>query len=142
MTNGKDAKAAVHTGRVKDVDRFVGERLRSKRLMLGLSQQTLGEAVGVAIQQIQKYERGINRISCGSLYHFAQLLKEPITYFYEGLSAVTNKVGAGMAESQDAFKDKDAVHERQGMSLLRSYNKITDTSIRKKILDIVKMWST
>ena len=141
MKDENDGDVIVSAGRVEDADRHVGKRLRSKRLMLGLSQQKLGDAVGVSIQQIQKYEKATNRIASGKLYQFAKLLNEPIAYFYEGLDALTNKTKTSMAESQDDFLDKDTVNEREIMALVRSYSEISDIAVRKKILDLVKTLS-
>src|SRR5215469_10650240 len=67
------------------VDDHVGERIRERRIMLGLTQQQLAELIGVTYQQAHKYERGINRVSAGRLYEIARVLNTPITYFYEGL---------------------------------------------------------
>lgn len=72
-------------GRFADADRFVGSRIRERRLMLGLSQQQMAELVGVTYQQAHKYERGINRVSAGRLFDIAQALKVPVGYFFDGL---------------------------------------------------------
>ncbi|CCQ74833.1 helix-turn-helix domain-containing protein [Magnetospira sp. QH-2] len=71
--------------RAGDIDRFVGSRIRERRVMLGLSQQQMADMIGVTYQQAHKYERGINRISAGRLYEVAQALQVPVGYFYEGL---------------------------------------------------------
>lgn len=71
--------------RATDTDRYVGLRIRERRIMLGLSQQQMAEMIGVTYQQTHKYERGINRISAGRLYEIAQVLKVPVSYFFEGL---------------------------------------------------------
>lgn len=71
--------------RATDTDRFVGSRIRERRIMLGLSQQQMAEMIGVTYQQTHKYERGINRISAGRLFEIAQVLKVPVNYFFDGL---------------------------------------------------------
>jgi transcriptional regulator with XRE-family HTH domain len=71
--------------RGRSLDHHVGERIRERRIMLGLTQQHLAQQIGVTYQQAHKYERGINRVSAGRLYEIARILKAPITYFYEGL---------------------------------------------------------
>ena len=81
------AKAA---NRATDTDRFVGVRIRERRIMLGLSQQQMAELIGVTYQQAHKYERGINRISAGRLYQIAKVLKVPVGFFYEGLENTTD----------------------------------------------------
>ncbi len=81
------AKAA---NRATETDRFVGIRIRERRIMLGLSQQQMAELIGVTYQQAHKYERGINRISAGRLYQIAKVLKVPVGFFYEGLENTTD----------------------------------------------------
>jgi transcriptional regulator with XRE-family HTH domain len=73
------------TNRATDTDRFVGARIRERRIMLGLSQQQMADMIGVTYQQTHKYERGINRISAGRLYEIAQVLRVPVSYFFEGI---------------------------------------------------------
>lgn len=72
--------------RATDTDRYVGRRIRERRVMLGLSQQQLSDMIGVTYQQAHKYERGINRISAGRLFEISQVLRVPVGYFYEGLN--------------------------------------------------------
>lgn len=79
-----DGDGAV-AARATDIDRFVGGRIRERRIMLGLSQQQMAEMIGVTYQQTHKYERGINRISAGRLFEIAQVLKVPVGYFFDGL---------------------------------------------------------
>jgi transcriptional regulator with XRE-family HTH domain len=74
--------------RAGDVDRFVGARIRERRVMLGLSQQQLARMIGVTYQQAHKYERGLNRISAGRLFEIAQVLGVPISWFFEGMQPV------------------------------------------------------
>src|ERR1700726_360920 len=73
------------TGRTQDVDRHVGARVRERRIMLGLTQQQLADLIGVTYQQAHKYERGINRVSAGRLFEIAQMLRVPVSYFFDGL---------------------------------------------------------
>jgi transcriptional regulator with XRE-family HTH domain len=79
-----DGESSV-AARATDIDRFVGGRIRERRIMLGLSQQQMAEMIGVTYQQTHKYERGINRISAGRLFEISQVLKVPVSYFFEGL---------------------------------------------------------
>lgn len=81
----KPSKPEKTTGRATDGDRHVGQRIRERRIMLGLSQQQMADLIGVTYQQAHKYERGINRISAGRLYEIAQVLNVSVNYFYEGL---------------------------------------------------------
>jgi transcriptional regulator with XRE-family HTH domain len=73
------------TSRAQDIDRYVGARIRERRIMLGLTQQQLADLIGVTYQQAHKYERGINRVSAGRLFEIARALSAPISYFYEGI---------------------------------------------------------
>jgi transcriptional regulator with XRE-family HTH domain len=73
------------SGRTQDIDRFVGTRIRERRIMLGLTQQQLADLIGVTYQQAHKYERGINRVSAGRLFEIARVLSVPVAYFFEGL---------------------------------------------------------
>ncbi len=73
------------TSRAKEVDRFVGGRIRERRIMMGLTQQEMAELIGVTMQQVQKYERGINRVYAGRLFDIAQALGVPVSHFFDGL---------------------------------------------------------
>jgi transcriptional regulator with XRE-family HTH domain len=123
--------------RVDDVDRSVGKKLRLRRLLLGLSQQAVGESLDVSIQQIQKYEKATNRISSSNLYKLSKRLKVPLDYFFED---VTSTISTNFAEDQTEFSN-DSNHEREILTLVRNYNEIRDQSVRKKILDLVKTLS-
>lgn len=83
-------KSSQVTNRASDTDRYVGVRIRERRVMLGLSQQQMANLIGVTYQQAHKYERGINRISAGRLFEIAQVLRVPVGYFFEGLGDTEN----------------------------------------------------
>ena len=91
-TNGDNPAAAGDrvVNRATDTDRYVGSRIRERRVMLGLSQQQMAELIGVTYQQAHKYERGINRISAGRLFEIAQVLGVPVDYFFDGLGGAGN----------------------------------------------------
>ena len=128
--------------KVDPVDIYVGKRLKSRRLMLGLSQNDLGEAVNVSIQQIQKYERATNRISSRKLYNLAKFLRVPVSYFFANdLEPLTTP---GFAEEQTPFEqsNNDSVPEREIMTLVRYYSSVNNEQERKKILDLVKTFAT
>ena len=86
-------------GKPDDIDKHVGKRLKKRRLLLGLSQEKLAEAIGLTFQQVQKYERGVNRIAAGRLYWFAKILGVPVSYFYEDL--LWNNLGYATFTNQD-----------------------------------------
>jgi transcriptional regulator with XRE-family HTH domain len=126
---------------VDDIDRYVGKRLREKRKYLGLSQQDLGEHIDVSIQQIQKYEKASNRISSGNLYKLAKKLEVPLNYFFEGIERNPSSNVQHLAEDQKAFSYNDQ-HEREISTLIKYYNEISDPTVRKKIIDLVKAMAT
>ncbi|KJV57268.1 helix-turn-helix family protein [Orientia chuto str. Dubai] len=124
------------------VDLYVSKRLKMRRIMLGLSQKNLAEAVDVSIQQIQKYEKSTNRISSGKLYSFANLLQVPVNYFFEKISSYTeprdNINTSIFAEDQEIFQLGDTVPEKELINLIKAFNEVKDLQIRKKIIDLVK----
>jgi transcriptional regulator with XRE-family HTH domain len=130
----------IMKGKADSVDNHVGKRLKMRRILLGLSQQDLGEAVKVSVQQIQKYEKATNRIASGKLYSFSKLLKVPITYFFDKDEESNN---FDFVEDQVSSEAEDAtVSERELLSLVRSYSEIKEHSLRKKVLDLLKAMST
>lgn len=120
-------------------DIYVGSRLKLRRTLLGLSQEKLGEAVGLTFQQIQKYERGANRIGASRLYEFSQILEVPVGYFYEGMPKGTNDKARGLAHPpQEAYEGEDHLSRRETLELIRAYYRITDPVVRKRIFEMVK----
>ncbi len=109
------------------VDVLVGRRARERRTLEGMSQSVVAERLGLTFQQIQKYERGANRISASRLYELAQLLDVPVAYFYEGMEA-----GKG-APSRD-----EVLTKRETLELVRAYYKITDPAVRDSIRRLVQ----
>lgn len=90
-TVSRGAIVPIPPNRASSVDKFVGQRIRDRRVMLGLSQQQMADMIGVTYQQAHKYERGINRISAGRLYEISRALNVPITFFFEGLEGVEDE---------------------------------------------------
>jgi len=122
------------------VDIHVGQRLRVRRSLLGLSQEKLAEAIGLTFQQIQKYERGLNRISAGRLYRFSQILQVPITYFYEKVGLETdNKMMAEMSDKdQDSLVSDDLMNSKETLELVRLYYSIENPQMREDIFKFIK----
>lgn len=124
------------------VDVHVGSRLRVRRTLLGISQEKLAHAIGLTFQQIQKYERGLNRISAGRLYQFSRILDIPISYFYDNMATETSGSGPGMSDTkQDGFQvddTKDFMDKKETINLLRAYYSIEDENIRKDMLRFIK----
>jgi transcriptional regulator with XRE-family HTH domain len=128
--------------RPSPIDVHVGSRVRLRRTLLGMSQEKLGEALGLTFQQVQKYERGVNRIGASRLFDLARVLDVPISFFFDdmpgeqGLNA-GRRLASGLAESQEGFDD-DALHRRETLELVRAYYRITDASVRKRVFDLIK----
>lgn len=129
------------------IDKHVGRQLRSRRVLTGLSQEKLADAIGVTFQQVQKYERGTNRISASRLYNFSKILDVSIDYFYHGLSENKNKA-IGLSDNQqerfDTEKlksntlDENIMNKKETIDLIRAYYSVEDEKKRKDILKMVK----
>jgi transcriptional regulator with XRE-family HTH domain len=122
--------------KVDAVDKHVGKKIKNRRIMLGMSQQELGEAVNVSIQQIQKYEKATNRVSSGKLYNFASYLNVPILYFFEGYES--NDAKDPVKDSESAYDEEDKVPERELLNLIKAFNEIEEPSVRKKIIELTR----
>lgn len=124
------AKQATH------VDTQVGNRLRLRRMLVGLSQERLGELLGLTFQQVQKYEKGVNRIGAGRLYELAGILGVPVGYFYEGLA--TRAAGDGEGGEQSATHLLEFLSGGDGLQLCQAFMRIRDPQVRKRVVDLVK----
>ncbi len=120
------------------VDIHVGKRLRLRRSVLGMSQESLGKAIGVTFQQIQKYERGINRIGSSRLYDFAHVLRIPVSFFFEEFEAAPAAESAGFAEANNSFYEIEQLSNKESLTLIRAYYKIANPAVRRKVLGLVK----
>ena len=123
------------------VDVHVGKRLRLKRTILGLSQEVIGEAIGVTSQQVQKYERGVNRLSASRMYDFAKQLGVEISYFfdeYDGDAGDITGTLHGMAEGKSEGFEYEKMSSREAMEMMRSYYRIRNAQTRKKIADLIR----
>ena len=127
-------------GRANPVDVHVGARVRMRRTLLGLSQEKLGDALGLTFQQVQKYERGANRIGASRLYQISQVLDVPVSYFFDELpNAVVEQSGPSqVAESGDMTTGRDPMAKRETLELVRAYYRIFDPRIRRKVFELVK----
>ncbi|MCB2100904.1 MAG: helix-turn-helix domain-containing protein [Rhodobacterales bacterium] len=129
-------------GTPNPVDVHVGSRVRLRRTLLGLSQEKLGETVGLTFQQIQKYERGANRIGASRLYEFSQILDVPVSFFFDDLpdelKTHEGRFARGMADKEQASFEPDPLARRETLELVRAYYKINEPSIRKKLFDLTK----
>ena len=117
-----------------DIDLYVGKRLRRRRRLLGLTQQSLAEQVGIRFQQIQKYECGANRVSSARLFELSEALSVPIQYFYEGLSDANRQA---QGPEQPEIIAADILSKKETMDLVRAYYSMGEGP-RKHLLDLAK----
>jgi len=120
------------------VDVHVGSRVRLRRTLLGMSQEKLGKAVSLTFQQIQKYERGANRIGSSRLYQLANILDVPVSFFFEGVEERISREESGVSEGEQEAFESDQLSRRETLELVRAYYRISDPAVRKKIFDLVK----
>ena len=118
------------------IDSHVGNRIRLRRSFLRISQEKLGEQLGVSFQQVQKYEKGSNRIGAGQLYYIAKLLKADPSYFFEGLPAA-KLLEAGFAERQTSLPSSGLEDTTDGHALNHAFARIKSSKLRRKLIDLV-----
>jgi len=118
------------------VDRHVGLRVRQRRTVLGLSQQSLAAHLGMSFQQVQKYESGMNRISASRLLTLAQLLQADVGYFFDGLPSDPHQATLGEAEAASGAVHLDW-HKRETLELVRAFCGITDPAIREQLISLI-----
>ena len=118
------------------VDTHVGARVRLRRTLLGLSQEKLGTALGLTFQQIQKYERGTNRIGSSRLYQLSRVLDVPVSFFFDDMPSADAR--PGFAEGGQASFDQEHLAKRETLELVRAYYRIADPTLRGRLFDLVK----
>lgn len=127
------------------MDIHVGKRLKARRTLLGMSQEKLADAIGLTFQQIQKYERGTNRISASRLYQLSGVLDVTVSYFFENFID-KDKVKAAVASpfhglsdnKQDGFQQDDILYSKETLDLLKTYYSVSDPSARKDLMKVIK----
>jgi transcriptional regulator with XRE-family HTH domain len=119
------------------IDVHVGSRVRLRRNMLGMSQEKLGESLGITFQQIQKYEKGTNRVGASRLQAISTVLNVPVSFFFEDAPGVPSLTG-GMAEGNSTTFIVDFLNSAEGLQLNRAFAKISDPKVRRKIIDLVR----
>ena len=125
------------------VDVHVGNRVRMRRMLVGMSQEKLGDALGLTFQQVQKYEKGANRVSASRLYQMASTLGVPIQFFFDDMPVSTETPDKDdMAEGESAGALMDFLNSSEGFQLGRAFSTIEDANVRRKILDLVKALSS
>ena len=131
--------------RASPIDAHVGARVRLRRTLLGMSQEKLGDALGLTFQQVQKYERGVNRIGASRLFDLARVLDVPIGFFFDDLppemggnAAVRSRPAVfGFAETSDGLEDEH-MNKRETLELVRAYYRINEAGVRKRVFDLIK----
>lgn len=141
-TGGPKAKKIEGSGQ-NPIDIYVGSRVRLRRAILGLSQEKLADELGVTFQQIQKYERGLNRISASRLWHLALVLGVSVNFFFENMeeesqSSSPVSYGAGFSEEAPSSFADDILGRKDLLELIRHYVRITDPKVAKNVVDLVK----
>jgi transcriptional regulator with XRE-family HTH domain len=117
------------------VDHGIGLLIRTRRLELGVSQETLAEMLGITFQQVQKYEKGVNRVAASRLFELAAVLDVPIGYFFQGL---TTQAASAVAEAEEPFLH-DILATPEGAQLMALFGKIESAKLRRRIIDLVKV---
>jgi len=146
MPRKKANRGRTPSGAPNPIDVHVGARMRLRRTLLGLSQEKLGELIGLTFQQVQKYERGANRVSCSRLFDLSRALEVPISYFFEEMSDEVKNLSP-VQMSRDLLQDDMPINEadprlrRETLELVRNYYSISDPDVRRRIYDLAKALS-
>lgn len=120
------------------VDVHVGSRVRLRRMLVGLSQEKLGDSMGLTFQQIQKYEKGVNRIGASRLFKLSQVLDVPVQFFFEGMPAEEAPGIPGMSEPKSESFLYEFLNTRDGLELNRAFIKVGDADVRRSVIELVR----
>ena len=120
------------------IDIHVGTRIRLRRTMLSMSQEKLGEALGITFQQIQKYEKGTNRVGASRLQNISSVLNVPVAFFFEDAPGDPQGGQSGMSEANSPNYVVDFLSSSEGLQLNRAFIKIEDAKVRRKLIDLAK----
>jgi len=135
-------KKRLPPGVSNPIDVHVGNKIRLRRTLLGLSQERLGDEVGLTFQQIQKYERGANRVGASRLYQFSRLLDVPVSYFFDDMpNEIRSHEGQldwGLSDGKQVELAPDPMARRETLELVRAYYKIADPKVREGLFELTK----
>lgn len=121
------------------IDKHVGSRVRMRRMMLSMSQEKLGDALGLTFQQVQKYEKGTNRIGASRLQQIANILQVPVSFFFEGAPDLGGTpTPEGMSEAPSPTYVSDFLATSDGLALTKAFMRIQDAKLRRRIVDLVE----
>ena len=119
-------------------DKHVGARVRMRRMMLSMSQEKLGDALGLTFQQVQKYEKGANRIGASRLQQIAHILQVPVSFFFEGAPSAPGSHSSGVSEAPSPAYVSDFLATSDGLALTKAFTRISDSKLRRRIVDLVE----
>jgi transcriptional regulator with XRE-family HTH domain len=120
------------------IDRHVGSRVRMRRMMLSISQTKLGDALGLTFQQVQKYEKGTNRISASKVQESANFLQVPVTFFFEGAPSVPGAPQAKGTAAPSPGYVSDFLATKDGLALIKAFMRIKDAKLRRHVVNLVE----
>jgi transcriptional regulator with XRE-family HTH domain len=120
------------------IDKHVGSRVRMRRMMLNMSQEKLGDALGLTFQQVQKYEKGTNRIGASRLQQIANILQVPVSFFFEGAPHIPGTPTSGLSEAPSPAYVSDFLATSDGLSLTKAFMRIKNSKLRRRIVDLVE----
>jgi len=135
------SRGRTPSGKPNPIDVHVGIRVRLRRTLMGMSQEKLGEALGLTFQQVQKYERGANRIGASRLFDLSRVLEVPISYFFEEMEADVQSASPRhmvRAVEEPVEAAVNALAQRETLELVRAYYRIVDPSVRRHVYDLAK----
>jgi transcriptional regulator with XRE-family HTH domain len=144
MSGREDREAAEEergSRRPNPIDAHVGSRVRLRRMLLGMSQEKLGERLGLTFQQVQKYEKGVNRIGASRLFDLAQILGVPVQFFYEEAptsAAAHAEAAPGFAERPSESYVIEFLASREGLELNKAFMRVSDARTRRAIVELVR----
>src|SRR5208337_653404 len=119
------------------IDKHVGSRVRMRRMMLGMSQEKLGNNLGLTFQQVQKYEKGTNRIGASRLQQISHILQVSVSFFFEGAPSLPGS-GNGVKDAPSASYVSDFLATSEGLSLTKAFTRIKEPKLRRRIVDLVE----
>jgi transcriptional regulator with XRE-family HTH domain len=123
------------------IDKHVGSRVRMRRMLVGMSQEKLGEALGLTFQQVQKYEKGTNRIGASRLHRIGSILGVPVEFFYEGAPHSSN-TPSGFAEAPSSTYVSDFLSTAEGVQLMKAFLSVKDPKVRRKLVELIAALGT
>jgi len=144
QTRASRGGGAEKGGRPSPIDLHVGARIRLRRTLLAMSQERLGNALGLTFQQIHKYERGVNRVGASRLFDLSRVLDVPISFFFDdmpetaaGPNSAAGRRSVGFSDAQDPF-GHDTMSRPETVELVRAYYRIAEPTLRKKVFEVIK----